>query len=680
MIPTLSLSLFLTALPLISAYPSPHANANAHARSSPSSSNVIKRGYTQLKRRAPAPESFEVVGNSGVSAQMMFYPGLGSKVYILDKAENNALTITDSTGRTHPAWGVSYDVDTNEFRTMDVESNTFCAGGMVLGNGTWAVFGGNQPVTYGGVAVTDQGAYSDTDGGAAIRILDPCADDSCEYVQGTQTYTRTDTGANIGNWLQMTSNRWYPTVEGLEDGSLIVIGGDNNGGYVNTVAQDNPTYEFFPRKGDGNKIHLQFLADNLPVNLYPLTYMLPSGNLFMQAGWNTITYNWQSQTVTTLPGMPHAVRVYPASGGNAMLPLTPANNYTATIVFCGGSNPPQWGDDGGAKYNVTAVPADNSCVRISPDDPNPQYSEDDYLPQGRSMGQFVYLPDGKLWFGNGVAMGTAGYGDEIWSNGQSYGQEPIYQPGLYDPSAPSGSRWNWNLSWSTQERMYHSTAVLLKDGSLLISGSNPNADVTNTKWGTSYSVERWYPSWYNEARPGNSDLPNILSYGGDSFNITLNTTEQASVESAKVVIIRGGFSTHAVQWGQRYLELETSYLINMETGSSTLYVSQMPPNPAIFTPGPALIFLVVDGVPSEGQYVMIGSGAIGDQPISTATSLPTSSVYTPPTTSTEATPSATSVSQQNSKTGAAGLRVPLPSSAMGSLVIFGVAAALFSMQ
>lgn len=70
MIPTLPLSLFLTALPLISAYPSPHANA----RSSASSSNVVKRGYTQLKRRAPAPETFEVVGNSGVSAQMMFYP------------------------------------------------------------------------------------------------------------------------------------------------------------------------------------------------------------------------------------------------------------------------------------------------------------------------------------------------------------------------------------------------------------------------------------------------------------------------------------------------------------------------------------------------------------------------------------------------------------------------------
>lgn len=32
---------------------------------------------------------------------------------------------------------------------MDVESNPFCAGGMSLGNGSWAVFGGNQPVTTG---------------------------------------------------------------------------------------------------------------------------------------------------------------------------------------------------------------------------------------------------------------------------------------------------------------------------------------------------------------------------------------------------------------------------------------------------------------------------------------------------------------------------------------------------
>lgn len=108
-------------------------------------------------------------------------------------------------------------------------------------------------------------------------------------------------------------------------------------------------------------------------------------------------FDWQTKTVTNLPDMIHAIRVYPASAGSIMLPLTPANNYTATLLFCGGSNPPQWGDDGGSRYNVTAVQADRTCVRITPTDANPQYTDDDTMNIGRSMGTFTYLPDGTLW-------------------------------------------------------------------------------------------------------------------------------------------------------------------------------------------------------------------------------------------------------------------------------------------
>jgi hypothetical protein len=232
-------------------------------------------------------------------------------------------------------------------------------------------------VTTGGVAVASQGAYQNTDGGTAIRMLNPSDDGTAEYIQGSTSYDITqDTG---GGYLQMTSRRWYPMVEALEDGSLIIIGGDQNGGYVNTVAQDNPTYEFFPPKGDGQAINLQFLSDTLPINLYALTWLMPSGKLFMQANRSSILYDYNTLEVTTLPNMPHAARVYPASAATVMLPLTPGNNYTATILFCGGSNTTQWGSDGGAGYNVTAVPADNTCVRISPDDANPVYTDDDYL-------------------------------------------------------------------------------------------------------------------------------------------------------------------------------------------------------------------------------------------------------------------------------------------------------------
>jgi len=177
---------------------------------------------------------------------------------------------------------------------------------------------------------------------------------------------------------------------------------------------------------------MNFLNITVPVNLFPLTWLTKSGKLFMQAGYKTMLYDMTTLTETYLPDMPYAQRVYPASAAAVMLPLTPANGYTETILFCGGSavNLAK-STDAGAMFNVTAVAADASCVRINPDDANPTYSDDDSLPEGRSMGQLIYLPDGTLWLGNGVEMGTAGYGDDKYSIGQSYGQAPVYMPAIY---------------------------------------------------------------------------------------------------------------------------------------------------------------------------------------------------------------------------------------------------------
>ena len=414
----------------------------------------------------------------------------------------------------------------------------------------------------------------------------------------------------------------------MADGSLVVIGGDKNGGYVATAAQNNPTYEFFPKTASG-AIEMQFLTDTLPLNLFPLTWLMPSGRLFMQAYYTTILYDLTTKKELALPDMPYAARVYPASAATAMLPLTPDNNYTPTILFCGGSSAPfNQSSDGGSAFNVTAIEADKTCVRISPEDDSPQYEDDDDLPEPRSMGNFIYLPDGTLWLGNGVGMGTAGYGDEGWSFGQSYGQEPVYMPAIYNPNAPSGSRFTrTGLSASEHERMYHSTAILLSDGALLVSGSNPNKDVTTVKWGTSYVVEKWYPSWYSSTRPEVSGWPENLSYGGDFFNVTYTPSNSTSdPANTKVVVIRTGFSTHGMNMGQRYLELLTSYTKAEDTGEVTMHVSQMPPNANIFQPGPAMIFLVVDGIPSFGKLITIGSGTIEEQTLNAASVLPASSV------------------------------------------------------
>lgn len=58
----------------------------------------------------------------------------------------------------------------------------------------------------------------------------------------------------------------------------------------------------------------------------------------MQLNWATVLLNYTTNAITNLDNVPDAVRTYPASAGTAMLPLTPANNWTATILFCGGAN------------------------------------------------------------------------------------------------------------------------------------------------------------------------------------------------------------------------------------------------------------------------------------------------------------------------------------------------------
>lgn len=100
------------------------------------------------------------------------------------------------------------------------------------------------------------------------------------------------------------------------------------------------------------------------------------------------------------------------------------------------------------------------------------WEEEDALFEGRSMGQFVIMPDGRLWMGNGIGKGTAGYGNTSWAVGQSFGSDPIFAPAYYDPKAAKGSRWSRPMANATVPLLYHSVASLLSDGSIMTAGSN----------------------------------------------------------------------------------------------------------------------------------------------------------------------------------------------------------------
>ena len=528
---------------------------------------------------------------------------------------------------------------------------------MHLPNGSFTTFGGNGAIGPGGnlgsvpypngASAQYDETYKDYDGTRAIRIVSPCTGSNSDLVSKPECGWWED--ATV---LQMQKSRWYSTAEPLADGTIALIGGFVNGGYINrNYPNTDPTYEggaaeptveFFPSRGDARI--MQFMIDTSGLNSYAHAFVMPSGRMFLQANVSAMLWNPDTFEEVRLPDIPGGViRVYPASGGVAMLPMTPENQYNPTVLLCGGSDMPEydWGNYSWPFVDTWLVPASKDCQRITPeplDGSSPTWEQDDDMLESRTMGQLVNLPDGTILVVNGGLNGTAGYAERTLTTptygqmpfGMSLASGPVGRPSIYNPSAPKGSRWNSDgLSSSSIPRLYHSSALLLPDGSVMIAGSNPNVDVNlTTAFPTTYKVEYFYPSYYSANRPVPTGIPQTLTYGGKYFDITISPSSYSgsantAADNTKIMVIRPGWTTHAMSMGQRALQLNSTYTVNND-GSIVYHVSQMPPNANIFQPGPAFVYVTVNGIPSNGSYVIVGSGKVETQTMNSVDTLPPS--------------------------------------------------------
>ena len=275
---------------------------------------------------------------------------------------------------------------------------------------------------------------------------------------------------------------------------------------------------------------MQFMVDTSGLNLYAHAFMMPSEKMYLQANVSAVLWNPDTFDEVRLPNIPgNVVQVYLTSRGVAMLPLTPQNKYNPTLLFCGGSDMPEydwWGNYSWPFVDTWTVPASKDCQRITPeplDGSSPVWEQDDDMLESRTMGQLIILPDSTLLVVNGGLNGTAGYAERTLTTptygqmpfGMSLASRPVGRPSIYNPSASKGSRWNSDgLSSSNIPRLYHSSAILLPDGSVMIAGSNPNVDVDlTTAFPTTCRVEYFYPPYYQATRPVPTSIPNTLTYG-----------------------------------------------------------------------------------------------------------------------------------------------------------------------
>jgi hypothetical protein len=204
------------------------------------------------------------------------------------------------------------------------------------------------------------------------------------------------------------------------------------------------------------------------------------------------------------------------------------------------------------------------------------------------------LPDGTYLILNGGQHGVAGFG---------LAGSPNLNAILYDPSKALNSRMSV-MANTTVARLYHSEAIVLLDGRVMVSGSDPTGDYTQPP-GTfpeEYRVEVFSPPYLlsGAARPTFTITNKDWKYAA-AVTFTLNSGSNANL---KVSLLGSVVSTHGNAMGQRTIFPAVSC-------SGTTCTVTAPPNAHICPPGWYMMFVLDGPTPSVGVYVRVGGDPAG---------------------------------------------------------------------
>jgi len=204
------------------------------------------------------------------------------------------------------------------------------------------------------------------------------------------------------------------------------------------------------------------------------------------------------------------------------------------------------------------------------------------------------LPDGTYLIANGGQHGVAGFG---------LGGSPNYNAILYDPTKPVNQRMSV-MANTTVARLYHSEAIVLLDGRVMISGSDPTGGygATPGDFPEEYRVEVFTPPYLLSglAQPTYTITNKDWKYSA-AVTFTLNT---GSTTSLKVSLLGSVSSTHGNSMGQRTL------FPAVKCSGKTCTITA-PPNAHVCPPGWYMLFVLDGPTPSVGQFVRIGGDPAG---------------------------------------------------------------------
>src|SRR5260370_32394266 len=228
---------------------------------------------------------------------------------------------------------------------------------------------------------------------------------------------------------------------------------------------------------------------------------------------------------------------------------------------------------------------------------SPAWAPSGNMPSGaRVQGDSVLRTNGKV-----LALGGSAQNEDV--NSATLGAD------LYDPAT---GLWS-SAGTAIYARLYHSTAILLPDATVVSAGSNPQRGIYEQH------IEIYSPAYlFTTDANGNTILatrpviqstPSRIGYGTGTFQV--QTPDADNINS--VVLIRPGSDTHAWHMEQRLVGLPF-------TSSSGALTVNLPPNSNVTPPGYYMLFLLNNaGVPSMASFVQVLNNPTDQPPKGTIT-------------------------------------------------------------
>jgi hypothetical protein len=383
-------------------------------------------------------------------------------------------------------------------------------------------------------------------------------------------------GQMLGTGLLGQPTRWYPTLTRLPDrrtlvtGGLEVIIGPDNVGLSNRTVE---TYD----TATGTRTLFSDLAQTplaIQARDYAHAYVLPYASapydvmVLAEAGipaFAEVDQPGAWVTGATRPGNGGSSASWGAS--SAMLPLRTPNG--------------EWGYVNGAVLLASGDMHTPLEHQLDVYDPLFGWQASRDLVAPRHHPSTVLLPDSRTLIVNGHDMDGGGVS--------------VQQAQYVDPATGFGVQAGTSASGVT--RGYHSIALLLPDGRVLVGGGRDRDTKTSLEKPT---FQIYTPDYLSRPRPVITAAPTTIGYGG---LFGFGATGPAPTE---VVLLALGSMTHSFDSNQRSIELPMG-VVPGAPGAPSLVVAGGPADSHLAPPGDyLLVALDADRTPSEAEVVRLG--------------------------------------------------------------------------